>query len=90
VGVAAHRPAASLWDIWDKWVLWDKSPVRVVCALTLAAVKRLHVVIPDDLHARLKGRASLRGKTIQDYVEETLRAQVERDEAEDRKAGRGR
>ena len=26
----------------------------------------------------------------QDYVEETLRTQVERDEAEDRKAGRGR
>ena len=70
-------------------MLWDKSPVRVICALTLAAVKRLHVVIPDDLHARLKGRASLRGKTIQDYVEETLREQVERDEAEDRKARRG-
>jgi plasmid stability protein len=71
-------------------VLWPRSPVRVVCPLTLAAVKRLHVVIPDDLHARLKARASLRGKTIQDYVEETLRAQVEEDEAEDRKSSRGR
>jgi len=52
-------------------------------------VKRLHVVIPDELHGRLKARASLRGKTIQVYVQETLERQVERDENEDRRAGRG-
>jgi hypothetical protein len=53
------------------------------------SVKRLNVKLPDHLHARLKGRAGLRGKTIQEYVTEAVEEIVTRDEAEDRKAGRG-
>lgn len=52
-------------------------------------MKRLNVKLPDALHARLKGRAAMRGKTIQDYVSEAIEEIVERHEAEDRKNGRG-
>jgi plasmid stability protein len=52
-------------------------------------MKRLHVLLPDDLHARIKARASLRGKSIQTWVTEHVTAAVEREEEEDRKAGRG-
>jgi plasmid stability protein len=52
-------------------------------------MKRLHVLLPDDVHARVKARASMRGKTIQQWVTEHVVAALEREEAEDRKAGRG-
>jgi predicted HicB family RNase H-like nuclease len=44
-------------------------------------VKRLNVKLPDELHARAKGRAAMSGRTLQEYVTDALREVVERDEA---------
>jgi predicted DNA binding CopG/RHH family protein len=52
-------------------------------------MKRLHVLLPDEIHARVKARASLRGMTIQQWVTQHVVAALEQDEAEDRKGGRG-
>jgi predicted HicB family RNase H-like nuclease len=49
----------------------------------------LNVRLPRELHARLKSRAALRGKTIREYVTEAVAEVVARHEAEDREAGRG-
>jgi hypothetical protein len=45
-------------------------------------VKRLNVKLPDELHARVKGRAGMSGRTLQEYVVDALTEIVDRDEAE--------
>lgn len=45
-------------------------------------MKRLNVKLPDELHARVKGRAGMSGRTLQEYVIDALTEIVERDEAE--------
>jgi predicted HicB family RNase H-like nuclease len=45
----------------------------------------LNVRLPRDLHARLKLRALLRGRTIRQYVTEAIEEAVERDETQDRR-----
>jgi predicted HicB family RNase H-like nuclease len=45
-------------------------------------VKRLNTRLPDELHARVKGRAGMTGRTLEQYVIDALTETVERDEAE--------
>lgn len=45
--------------------------------------------LPDDLHRRARAKAALRGKKFYAYLEDAIRRQVEADEADDRKTGRG-
>jgi predicted DNA-binding protein len=49
----------------------------------------LNVKLPRELHARLKSRAAMRGRTIRQYVAEAIAEIVERDENQDRQTGRG-
>jgi predicted DNA-binding protein len=49
----------------------------------------LNVKLPRELHARMKSRAAMRGRTIRQYVAEAIAEIVERDENQDRETGRG-
>lgn len=37
---------------------------------------RVNINIPDDLHRRVKSHASLDGKTVRDYVIESLKTKI--------------
>jgi hypothetical protein len=50
----------------------------------------LNVPIPRPLHARLKSKAALSGRTIRRYVVEAIEEKLARDEADDRRNSRRR
>jgi predicted HicB family RNase H-like nuclease len=50
----------------------------------------LNVPIPRQLHARLKSKAALSGRTIRRYVVEAIEEKLARDEADDRRSSRPR
>ena len=44
-------------------------------------MKRVNVQMPDDIHTRAKVIAVLKGKTLGQYLEESIREAVEKDKA---------
>jgi predicted HicB family RNase H-like nuclease len=44
-------------------------------------MKRVNVQVPDDVHTRAKVIAVLKGVTLNEYLEQAIRAGVEQDKA---------
>lgn len=58
--------------------------------VTLLDVARINFDMDDDLHARAKSEAALSGRRLYEFIEDAVRAEIDRSKAERAKADQQR